>query len=110
MRHAYLTILERMRDLKGDFETEPYEASWATEATFFIIVHSAEGNDGSMQIRPAISADGINWVTEEARVPVVLQPGTSCIRMTHFAGWVKLKCSIQGVASARITIQLHLKE
>ena len=54
--------LEVKKFFKGTFFTHPYEAGWADEAIFFVMVEKIEG-DPVFEGRVQLSHDGIHWLT-----------------------------------------------
>ena len=43
MRQSHTAVLERNVVWAGSFETEPYEAAWASEAVFFVRTLESRG-------------------------------------------------------------------
>ena len=43
LRRSYTAVVERNREWRGLFATEPYEAAWASEAIFFIRALDSSG-------------------------------------------------------------------
>lgn len=109
MRHFYTSVLERLKDFGASFATEPYEVAWATEAIFFVRTHHADAAS-SLESIIEISADGIEWVPEGTTITWPATPGTAFARVAHFGGWLRLRTTVPEGASARVTIQLALKE
>ena len=111
MRNFYTTVLERMREHDADFDTEPYEAGWAAEAMYFIRIHEIAGSDARLASRVQVSVDGIDWIDEGTAFPPLDKPGSYCVKVRHFGGWLRLHSEIAG-ANPRlsVTIQLALKE
>ena len=111
MRQYVQAVLERKRPLEGVFQTEPYEAAWASEAIFFIRVDSVEGTDAGLKAKVQISADGRDWIDEGAEFPILSTPGSAFTRVSHFGGWLRLAGDVSGrQASFTVTIHLILKE
>jgi hypothetical protein len=55
--------LEVKKFFKGTFFTHPYEAGWADEAIFFVMVEKIEG-DPVFEGRVQLSQDGIHWADD----------------------------------------------
>lgn len=112
MRQFYTATLERMQRLSGPFETEPYEAAWASEAIFFVRVHAVEGAAPRFHAQVEISPDGITWANKGGgTLEPVPEPGLYFVRTTHFGGWLRLAGAVEGdQAVFETTIYLSLKE
>lgn len=111
MRNFNTVVLERLKYFQQGFETEPYEVGWASEAIFFIRVHSMEGSRVVLTPQVQISADGIEWVDEGTELEPIDQVGNYFVRVSHFGGWLRLAADIAGKKpDLKITIQLVLKE
>jgi hypothetical protein len=111
MRNFNTVVLERLKFFHADFATEPYEAGWASEALFFIRVHSLEGSDPVLHSRVQISADGIEWIDEGTSFEPIDREGNYFIRVKHFGGWLRLASVLDGEQpEIKLTIQLALKE
>jgi hypothetical protein len=111
MRHFYTAVLERMRNHAADFDTEPYEAGWAGEAMFFFRIHDIRGEGVRLTSRVQVSVDGIDWVDEGTAFPPLERPGSTCVKVRHFGGWLRLHTEIRGADPVvNLTIQLALKE
>jgi hypothetical protein len=106
-----MAVLERLKDMTGDFATEPFEAGWATEAQFFIRLHSIEGKGNpTLHGKVQISADGIEWIDRNITFPKMTKPGNYYVDVDKFGGWLRLVCETKGDCVYRITVQLALKE
>lgn len=111
MRQFHTLVLERLKDVTGDFTTEPYEVGWANEAILFVRVEQLSGDDVSLAATTEISADGIHWVDEGTRIEPITVPGDHLARISHFGGWLRFRCQVGGADPAvRVTIHLVLKE
>jgi len=110
MRQSYTAILERDTEWEGRFETEPYEAAWASEAVFFVRTMAPSGLTVSPQARVQISPDGIHWCDEGTTVGINPDPGLTSARVRHFGGWLRLAGDLPPGASVRVLIALALKE
>jgi len=111
MRNSYTVVLERMRAYSEGFATEPYEVAWASEAMFFIRVHSIEGQGTRLGARVQVSADGIAWADEGTAFVPIDSVGDTFVKVSHFGGWLRLQTELDGVrASVTLTVHLALKE
>jgi hypothetical protein len=107
---SHTTIIEREGTWDGAFETEPYEASWAREAIFFIRAWSAEGVPNGASARVQISPDGMRWCDEGSSVPLpTTTDGLTFGRVSHFGGWLRLVGAVPGGGSLRVLVYLTLK-
>ena len=107
MRHFTTAVLERHRQYSGDFQTEPYETAWASEAVFFICAEGIEGRGSQLSADVQISADGIHWVNEGTRFEPITEPGDRFVRILHFGGWLRLSGRVEG-EGAKFTTTIHL--
>jgi hypothetical protein len=111
MKNFHTVVLERLKDFGSDFASEPFEAGWAGEATFFLRVHEAEPAGASFKSVVQISADGIEWMDSGVEFPVIDKPGNYFVNVKHFGGWLRLKNSFSGAkVRFKLTIHLVLKE
>jgi hypothetical protein len=110
MRQAQTTILERIRDFEQDFVTEPFETSWASEATLFVIRHEAAHAGDYLEVAPQISADGINFCDADDALIMRGDDAVKFIPLRHFAGALRFSCRLSHGARFKLTLQLHLKE
>ncbi len=111
MRNFYTVVLERMKEYSQGFDTEPYEAGWASEAMFFIRIHEMSGIGVKMQSSVQVSVDGIDWIDEGSSFPPIIAPGSHFLRVRHFGGWLRLRTQIAGRnPHVKTTIHLVLKE
>ena len=110
MRQSYTAVIERNFLWEGSFETEPYEAAWASQAIFFVRVLEAEGPPQSSAVQVQISPEGMHWCDEGTILQ--LDPGTelSWARVAHFGGWLRLKGQLPAGQRLKIIAYLNLKE
>ncbi|WP_262244943.1 hypothetical protein [Parapedobacter soli] len=102
--------LEVKKDFKEDFQTDPYEAGWATECIFFIAVERLAGTDPTLTAAVEISHDGVNWVGEGTVSDPINTLGLHFIRVKHFGNWLRLNCQVSGREPLfRLNIQIALK-
>ncbi|MEX2381998.1 MAG: hypothetical protein WD490_06415 [Opitutales bacterium] len=108
MRQFHTAVIERQKEFTGNFESQPYEAAWASEAIFFIRVEKLRGEDSTLKAAVRLSADGVRWVDEGTCFPPITAEGDYFVRVSHFGGWLSLRGEVSG--GFRLTIQLVLKE
>ena len=102
LRQVQTAFVQDQFDVRGSFETEPYEAGWASEAIAFVYVRSApapapDGQTPSLRIRAQISGDGRRWIDDEA-FPPITGAGSYRLRLTHFGNWLRLAASVDGTS------------
>ena len=103
--------LEVKKDFTGDFQTNPYEAGWASECIFFIMVEGLSGKNPRLVAEVEISHDGISWASEGTVSGPITKEGLHFVRVRHFGNWLRLNCKISGEnPSFRLNIQIALKE
>ena len=111
MKNFHTVVLERLKYFSGDFETEPYETGWASDAIFFIRIHELTGEDVSIDSSVQISVDGIRWIDEGSSFPTLHEIGDYYLPVSYFGGWLRLRNRVQGVKpETKMTIHLVLKE
>jgi hypothetical protein len=110
VRRAYTAVLERQETFAEDFETEPYEAAWASEARWFVrVLDLREGT--TLRCVPQISPDGLVWCDEGNHHLSIDAPGLYSLALRDFGHWLRLRCDLNGGnAAAKILIYLALKE
>jgi hypothetical protein len=103
--------LEVKKFFTEDFETQPYEAGWASEVIFFIMVEQMSGDDPCLTARVQISHDGVNWCDEGTVSGPVDKEGLHFVRVRHFGNYLRLACHITGTnPSFKLNIQIACKE
>jgi hypothetical protein len=111
MRLFNASHLEVKKDFKEDFQTLPYEAGWASEGIFFIMVEDRSGHNAQLIAEAEISHDGVYWAKEGTVSDPIVNKGLHFIRVKHFGNWLRLNCKISGNdPSFRLNIQIALKE
>ena len=110
MRRSHTAVVERNILWAGPFETEPYEAAWATEAIFFVRALETSGPLAGSRARVQISPDGMHWCDEGTEVPLPSEPGVTFGRVSHFGGFLRLTGQLPEGAEARVIVCLVLKE
>jgi hypothetical protein len=110
MRNFHTVVLERLKHFTSDFETEPYETGWASEAIFFLRLHEVTGEQVALDSFIQVSVDGINWIDEGTRFPPLYEVGDYFVRVSHFGGWLRLRNTLRGDnPELKLTINLVLK-
>lgn len=105
------STVEQRKTFTSGFATHPLEAAWATEAIFFITAEEVSGESPILNAKVQISVDGINWIDEGTSAGPIAKKGHHFVRVTHFGGWLRLSCDIEGPGSSfNLTIHLALKE
>lgn len=106
VRRSFTAVLEKNAVFTGDFETEPYEAAWATEARWFVRVLEAAG---SAKVTAQISPDGLLWCDEGAPALDIAKPGLHSCALRDFGHWLRLRGEVAG-GNVKVMIYLALKE
>ncbi len=103
-------MVERNVLWSGAFETEPYEAGWASEAIFFVrtLERATLGPHASARVQ--VSPDGMVWCDEGMVVSLRGEPGQTFCRVRHFGGWLRLAGQWSPGEAAKVTVYLVLKE
>jgi len=103
--------LEVKKDFTEDFQTCPYEAGWASECIFFIMVEKLSGVNPALTAAVEISHDGVRWAKEGTVSEPITQEGLHFLRVKHFGNWLRLNCRVGGESPVfRLNIQIALKE
>jgi hypothetical protein len=110
MRNSVTIPIERNVIWQGEFETEPYEVAWASEAIFFIRTLSAAGLTLKPQAHVQISPDGMHWCDEGTSLIVSTEPGLTFGRVRHFGGWLRLRGELPVGSQVNLIVYLVLKE
>ncbi len=115
MRNAYTAVIARGELWEQSVQTEPYEAAWAAEAVFFVLVMEVTGSDvgagsGAALARVQISPDGLHWVDEGAELKILAQPDSlSFARVSNFGGWLRLVVTVPAQLGIKVVATLALK-
>src|SRR4051794_33513285 len=101
VRRSFTAVIEKNSTFDRNFETEPYETGWASEARWFIRVLEIEGE---FAIVPQISPDGLFWC-DEGRAPLVCAaPGLYSFALEQFGCWLRLRATAGPKANIRVLI------
>lgn len=107
MHNAHITVLERNSTYTESFSTEPYEAGWAREATWFVNALAVSG--GEWEVVPEISPDGIHWCPQPgAKQLLVESVGLSAIPLERFGNWIRLTFVAPDADQVRFKSLIHL--
>ncbi len=117
VRRSFTAVIEKNSTFTANFETEPYEAGWASEARWFVRVLAMSGDDVSVSLYPQISPDGLFWCDEGTSPLVIrateLQPPDPVfsLPLQQFGQWLRLRGVLLGVnPRLKVLIYLALKE
>lgn len=111
MRMFNASHLEVKKYFTEDFETQPYEAGWASEVIFFIMVEELSGSDPCLSAKVQISHDGVHWCDEGTVSENITSEGLHFIRVSHFGNYLRLACQVTGESpSFKLNIQIACKE
>lgn len=111
MRQNHTAVVERNVTWQGAFETEPYEAAWASEAIFFVRTLKASGGVSAADVRVQISPDGLHWCDEGSAVSLCDETdGVTFVRVRHFGTFLRLVGTLPNGAEATVIVYLSLKE
>ncbi|CAH1694674.1 conserved hypothetical protein [Hyphomicrobiales bacterium] len=114
MKRSFTAVIEQGNTYDSHFETEPYEAGWATEARWFVRIQDAADDAGAVLIRPEISPDGLLWLADEGPTQRIEAKAGEAITFVQreFGNWLRLKVGFEKKSerSAKFLIYLVLKE
>ncbi len=104
VRGSVNAVIERNVVWKGPFETEPYEAGWASEALFF--VRSLEGGAEDAVARVQVTPDGMHWCDEGTTFALPAAGETTFCRVVKFGNWLRLVGSTDKPVTVLVTLSL----
>ena len=110
MKQSHTVVLERNTEWKRRFETEPYEAGWASEAIFFVRLLSVEGSIVNALAQVQISPDGIHWCSEGTDLEIIPDVEMTHGRVLHFGNWLRLAGELPAGVAVKVIVYLVLKE
>lgn len=97
--------LEVKKFFTGKFETHPYEAGWADEAIFFVMVEKIEGNP-EMTASVELSQDGVHWCPDGSDPVKISSAGQHVIKVQpNFGNYLRLALDIEG---GSMFLNLHI--
>ena len=106
MTSSQTAVVEQDAWLDGPITTEPFEAGWASEAIWFIVVLDTSGAEWIAS--PEISPDGSNWVTTPLSASLRFATvGVHALPLEHFGVWLRLNLEPND-ASARCKVRIVL--
>ncbi len=110
MHTSHTAVVERDATYTADFETEPYEAGWASEAHWFVHAHGL-GAGSELHIVAQISPDGLHWCDDGDRIPLFIsETGMFSFAQAAFGQWLRLRVVVTGDAPhAHVSVTLALK-
>jgi hypothetical protein len=110
LRRSFTAVIEKNTTWTSDFETEPYEAGWASECRWFIRIVTIDGVDAALAVTPQISPDGLLWCDEGLAPLVMSKPGVYSFPMRDFGNWLRLRAVVKGVnPSIKVMMYLVMK-
>lgn len=105
MKNFHDAHLEVKKFFCGSFETHPYEAGWADEAVFFVMVEKEEGEPvftGQVQL----SQDGVHWADDGSKASVFSGKGLHIIKVNpNFGNYIRLAAKVEG---GKMFLNLHI--
>lgn len=111
MRNSMTAVIEQGNTFTTDFETEPYEVAWASEARWFVRLLDWDGDLSQVIITPQISPDGLVWCDEGTAPLRISQKSLSSFPMREFGHWLRVRANLEGDnLSVKLLVYLALKE
>lgn len=109
MRNFQASAVERRITVTEQFDSQPMEAGWASEAIFFIWVEEIS-IPADLTVLVQISPDGINWIDENDLRIIISRPGYYSVKAVHFGNWLRVRGVASNPASdIKLSVHLHLK-
>ena len=97
--------LEVKKFFTGSFQTHPYEAGWADEAIFFILVEKITGNP-VLTAQVQLSQDGVHWCDDGSEPHSLSGTGQHIIKVQpNFGNYLRLSVNIKG---GSMFLNLHI--
>jgi len=111
MRHSFTAVVSKNERLTAGFETEPYEAPWASELRVFVNALELVGDNARWELQLQVSPDGLCWCDHESDPIEVHSPGVLSIGVGNFGQWLRIKGTPKSHDTMlRSIIYLALKE
>ena len=107
LRRSHTAVLEKNEVFTADFETEPYETGWASEAIWFVRVLDATAGT-AIKAHAQISPDGIFWCDKGDPPLEIKGAGVAPLPLRNFGAWLRLRVEVTG--EVKVLIYLSLKE
>lgn len=108
--------LEVKKRFDGKFETHPYEAGWADEAIFYIMVEDIEQRGGNvpesepcLKAHVQLSQDGVHWADDNTPEAVIRGQGLHIVKVApDFGNYIRLRAEVCG-GSMRLNLHIACK-
>ena len=111
MRQSHTAVVARNELWSGVVATEPYEAAWASEATFFFRVLETVAVPADLKLKVQISPDGIYWCDHGAELVINGDPEVpTAVTLDRFAGWLRVAGELPSGVALKALVYLVLKE
>ena len=111
MRQSHTAVIERNITWQGPFETEPYEAAWASEAIFFVRTLRASPTLGGSVANVQISPDGIRWCDEGTVFSLSAKSdGVTFGKVLNFGSFLRLAGDLPEGATMTVIVTLSFKD
>jgi hypothetical protein len=108
MRTSLTAVLERNLTVTSSFETEPYEAGWASEARWFIHVFDVNGASAPLAVTTQVSPDGLVWCDHMETKLECAEPALLSWPVREFGQWLRLRATLDGVADTTLKAHVYL--
>ena len=105
LRRSLTAVLEKNSTFESDFETEPYEVAWASEARWFLRIFEISG---TLRVYAQVSPDGLEWCAEGSPALEIREKGLYSFSLRDFGHWLRIAAKLEG--RIRLQILLALKE
>lgn len=111
MKQFNASHLEIKKWFAAPFHTHPYEAGWASEAIFFVMIEHSRGDAApSLKANVELSHDGVHWVSDGSDAVTLEGRGLHCIKVQpNFGNWLRLHVVPAEGAELMLNIQIHCK-
>ena len=110
LRENHTAVIARNEAWTGVSATEPYEASWASEAIIFVRALAIDGPPGRVPVRVQISADGMRWIDEGTVFELPESTAEDrCARLARFGNWLRIRAELPAGLTMKVLVTLHLK-
>ncbi|MBH05480.1 MAG: hypothetical protein CMJ20_04080 [Phycisphaeraceae bacterium] len=111
LRRSHTAVLEKNETYTSNFETEPYEVGWASEAMWFVRITETSGSNVKLRAYGQISPDGLYWSDKSDQAMEMDDCGQAYLSLRDFGSWLRLRVEIEGdKPSVKLMIVLALKE
>lgn len=111
LRRSHTAVIEKNETYSSNFETEPYECGWASEAMWFVRVLEIGGAGTTLRAHAQVSPDGLHWCDIGQSALEASDRGLNQMRLSNFGGWLRLRVDLDGAQPlVKLMIYLVLKE